>query len=203
MKPFPDVAAKWLRTTAPSLQSSRMSWVWIFLLATELLEGQREAESCIPPPGAKNWAKFQPASQSSTYPQWGTVYSVAESAVDGDRDGDWSHGSCSHTTLEKEPWWSVDLGTRYAITAVVVKNRQDCCSERIKGAKVHVGDSIANYGKCNPVCGIVTNGSTGSLSIICCHGHKGRYVSVIIPGRAEYLTLCELEVYGSKLEDQC
>ncbi|XP_031759904.1 pentraxin fusion protein-like [Xenopus tropicalis] len=30
---------------------------------------------------------------------------------------------------------------------------------------------------------------------------EGRYVSVVIPGRREYLTLCEVEVYGEKLAD--
>ncbi|XP_072855761.2 fucolectin-1 isoform X1 [Pogona vitticeps] len=152
---------------------------------------------------ARNWARGRPAAQSSTYPQWGTVYSRAESAVDGHRDGDWSHGSCSHTTREREPWWRVDLGARYAVTAVVVKNRQDCCSERIQGAQIHVGDSLANHGRCNSVCGTITNGSAGSLSIVCCERRKGRYVSVLIPGREESLTLCELEVYGSELRDEC
>uniref|UniRef100_A0A803T1F1 Fucolectin tachylectin-4 pentraxin-1 domain-containing protein n=1 Tax=Anolis carolinensis TaxID=28377 RepID=A0A803T1F1_ANOCA len=152
---------------------------------------------------AQNWARGRPAAQSSTFPQRGLVFSRAESAVDGDRDGDWHHGSCSHTTKEPGPWWSVDLGARLAVKAVVVKNRSDCCSERIKGARIHVGDYQDSYGKCGSVCGTVTNGSAGSLSIVCCDGLKGRYVSVTIPDRTEYLTFCELEVYGSRLRDEC
>ncbi|KAH0617338.1 hypothetical protein JD844_015390 [Phrynosoma platyrhinos] len=185
------------------LSFCRMALLWAWLLATELLEGLRDAQGCLPPPGAKNLARDHPATQSSTYPQWGIIYSKAESAVDGDRDGDWSHGSCSHTLEEMEPWWSVDLGARHTVTAVVVKNRQDCCSERIKGAQIHVGDYEDHYGKCSSLCGTVTNTSAGSLSILCCDGLKGRYVSLVIPGRTEYLTLCELEVYGSRLRDEC
>ncbi|XP_029141723.1 fucolectin-5-like [Protobothrops mucrosquamatus] len=152
---------------------------------------------------ARNWARGQPATQSSTYPQWGTVYSHAGSAVDGNRDGDWRHGSCSHTLAEEEPWWSLDLGASYAISAVVVKNRQECCSGRLKGAQIRVGECGVNHGKCNPICGTISNGSAGSLSVICCGGLRGRYVTVVIPGRAEYLTLCELEVYGSQVEKGC
>ncbi|KAL7990235.1 hypothetical protein Chor_010589 [Crotalus horridus] len=144
-----------------------------------------------------------PATQSSTYPQWGTVYSRAGSAVDGNRDGDWRHGSCSHTLAEEEPWWSVDLGASYAISAVVVKNRQECCSRRLKGAQIRVGECGVSHGKCNPICGTISNGSAGSLSIICCGGLRGRYVTVVIPGRTEYLTLCDLEVYGSQVEKGC
>ncbi|XP_032078248.1 fucolectin-1-like [Thamnophis elegans] len=154
-------------------------------------------------PSARNWARGQPATQSSTYPQWGTVYSRAGSAVDGNRDGDWRHGSCSHTLEEEEPWWSLDLGASYAISAVVVKNRQECCSGRLQGAQIHVGDCGAHHGKRNPICGSISNGSAGSLSIVCCDGRRGRYVTVVIPGRAEFLTLCELEVYGSRVGEGC
>ncbi|XP_025031055.1 uncharacterized protein LOC103053962 [Python bivittatus] len=181
----------------------RMPGLWSLLLTMGLLEGPRGAQSCVPPPGARNWARGRPAAQSSTYPQWGDVYSLAGSAVDGNRDGDWRHGSCSHTMAEEEPWWSLDLGAPYTIAAVVVKNRQECCSERIKGAQIRVGDCGVQHGKHNPVCGTITNGSAGSLSIVCCDGLQGRYVTVIIPGRAEYLTLCELEVYGSRVGKGC
>lgn len=29
-----------------------------------------------------------------------------------------------------------------------------------------------------------------------CNGMEGRYVNIVIPGRKEYLTLCEVEVHG-------
>ncbi|KAM6458511.1 uncharacterized protein PHA67_016083 isoform 2-T2 [Liasis olivaceus] len=134
-----------------SLSVQRMPGLWSLLLTVGLLEGLRGAQSCVPPPGARNWARGRPAAQSSTYPQWGDVYSLAGSAVDGNRDGDWRHGSCSHTTAEEEPWWSLDLGAPYAIAAVVVKNRQECCSERIEGAQIRVGDCGAQHGKHNPI----------------------------------------------------
>ena len=30
----------------------------------------------------------------------------------------------------------------------------------------------------------------------------GRYVNIVIPGRREHLTLCEVEVYGVSTEEQ-
>lgn len=34
----------------------------------------------------------------------------------------------------------------------------------------------------------------GSTTTVCCNGLPGRYVSVIIPGREDFLVLCEVEV---------
>ncbi|XP_040399697.1 fucolectin-1-like [Cygnus olor] len=125
---------------------------------------------------------------------------AAANAVDGNRDSNWRHGSCSHTRREHEPWWAVDLGGRHAVAAVLVKNRQDCCWQRLRGAQVHVGDAPAEHGRDNPICGIIADASPGSLSTVCCRGLRGRYVSVLIPGREEQLALCEVEVYGTFLE---
>ncbi|XP_040442624.1 LOW QUALITY PROTEIN: uncharacterized protein LOC121084782 [Falco naumanni] len=140
---------------------------------------------------ALNVAREQQATQSSTSNGSG----FASKAVDGNRDGVWHHGSCSHTRREREPWWSVDLGRRHAVAAVVVKNRQDCCWQRLRGAQVHVGDAPADRGRDNPICGIITDAGPGSLSTICCQGLQGRYVTVTIPGREGQLVLCEVEVY--------
>lgn len=36
----------------------------------------------------------------------------------------------------------------------------------------------------------------GKTKTFQCNGMVGRYVNIVIPGRREYLTLCEVEVYG-------
>lgn len=33
-----------------------------------------------------------------------------------------------------------------------------------------------------------------------CNGMVGQYVTIVIPGRIEYLILCEVEVYGLPLD---
>ncbi|XP_009466921.1 PREDICTED: uncharacterized protein LOC104015857 [Nipponia nippon] len=155
-----------------------------------LCEVEVTAQSCLPPPGAQNLALRRPAAQSSTAGQAGS----AINAVDGNRDGNWRHGSCSQTEREPSPWWTVDLGRRRAVAAVVVRNRLDCCWHQLKGARVHVGDSLAGHGTDNPVCGTITDTGPGSTSTVCCRGLRGRYVTIAVPGREERLSLCEVEV---------
>ena len=91
-------------------------------------------------PPAQNLALRRPVMQSS----------AAGNAIDA-VDGNWQHGSCSQTEKELEPWWMVDLGWSRAVAAVVVRNRLDCCWHQLKGARVHVGDSLAGHGTNNPV----------------------------------------------------
>ncbi|KAE8599863.1 hypothetical protein XENTR_v10017368 [Xenopus tropicalis] len=100
-------------------------------------------------------------------------------------------GSCSHTGKDNPAWWRLDLKKRYKVGRVVIVNRKDCCSERLLGAEVRVGDSADNN---NPVCGTVTNVSKETI-VVSCEEREGQYVSVVIPGREETLQLCEVKVY--------
>ncbi|XP_033012060.1 fucolectin-like [Lacerta agilis] len=150
---------------------------------------------------ALNLARGRPACQSSTYLH--PRDPSAGKAVDGNSDGVFFHGSCTHTNSEDGPWWYVDLGEQYYISSVVVKNRLDCCGSRLLGAQIRVGDSVADHGQSNPLyCGKITDYGRGSISTFHCQGMKGRYVSVNHPGEPAILTLCEVEVYGTKLEDE-
>ncbi|XP_053101163.1 fucolectin-like [Hemicordylus capensis] len=123
--------------------------VWPLLLVLAVLGGSGEAQSCRRCFKGKgsNLAKGLPAFQSSDYVH--KISGVAGKAVDGNCAGDWFRATCTHTNLDMEPWWYVDLGGDYAISTVVVKNREDCCSERLQGAQIHVGYTIADHGKHN------------------------------------------------------
>ncbi|CAI5778803.1 Hypothetical predicted protein [Podarcis lilfordi] len=183
----------------------KMLLVWTLLLPLVLLARRGEAQSSEPdlesttvaPP--RNLARGRPACQSSTSPH--PRDPSAGKAVDGNSDGVFNHASCTHTHQEYGPWWHVELDDRYAISSVVVKNRADCCSERLLGAQIRVGDHVIDHGKFNPLCGTINDYGPGSISTISCQGMKGRYVSVNHSGLA-ILTLCEVEVYGTKLEDE-
>ncbi|XP_009992038.1 PREDICTED: uncharacterized protein LOC104385299, partial [Chaetura pelagica] len=154
-----------------------------------LCEVEVALQGCFPLPGAPNAALGRAVAQSSTLDS----SSLAANAVDGNDDPDWGHGSCSHTGKELEPWWRVDLGGRHAVYAVTVTTSSDCCWKSLLGAQVHVGDSLADHGKRNPVCGAILDTGPGSTTTICCNGLPGRYVSILIPGREEFLTLCEVQ----------
>ena len=49
-------------------------------------------------------------------------------------------------------------------------------------------------------CAVISSIPAGFSETFECYGMEGRYVTVVIPGRADYLILCEVEVYGSPLD---
>jgi len=65
---------------------------------------------------------------------------VPERGIDGNSSGTWGHGSITHTagTADPDPWWMVDLGDLYAVDEVVMHNRTDCCSGRLRDITVEV-----------------------------------------------------------------
>uniref|UniRef100_A0A6I8QQG6 II-FBPL precursor n=1 Tax=Xenopus tropicalis TaxID=8364 RepID=A0A6I8QQG6_XENTR len=131
-------------------------------------------------------------SQSSVYPL--NPPPNAQTAVDGNKETNYYVHPCAHTNKDFAPWWQLDLKKSIKIWTVVITTRRDCCSERLLGAEIRVGDSADNK---NPVCDTIKVGSQGTITL-CCEGLEGRYVSVVIPGREENLSLCEVEVYGQE-----
>nr|XP_014344319.1 PREDICTED: uncharacterized protein LOC102353115 [Latimeria chalumnae] len=128
---------------------------------------------------------------------------VPEHAIDGNKNSVYGSLSCIHTRFEMGPWWRVDLQQPYRIFAVAITNRGDCCWERLRGAELHIGNSLEKNGTLNPRCASISIVERGSTDSFCCNGMVGRYVTIAIPTRVEYLTLCEVEVYGIPDVNQC
>ncbi|XP_041090150.1 fucolectin-like [Polyodon spathula] len=112
----------------------------------------------------------------------------------GNHDSIYNKMSCTHTNADSTSWWRVNLKDTYEISTVIITNRADCCHERLQGAEIRIGDST-DVSK-NDICGTITSTAPGSVHTICCNGLKGRYVNVVLPGKSQYLTLCEVEVFG-------
>uniref|UniRef100_A0A8C6TL17 Fucolectin tachylectin-4 pentraxin-1 domain-containing protein n=1 Tax=Neogobius melanostomus TaxID=47308 RepID=A0A8C6TL17_9GOBI len=145
----------------------------------------------------KNMARAGVATQIDTYDELG----AASNAIDGNRDSIYSHKSCTHTLTTSDPWWRVDLRYEHAITSIVVKNRGDCCAQRLDGAEIRVGNSLANNGNDNPVAITISHIPLGlSKTFKFTKPVEGRYVNVFLPGTDKYLTLCEVEVYGDDVD---
>ncbi|XP_038552470.1 uncharacterized protein LOC119886057 isoform X3 [Micropterus salmoides] len=142
-------------------------------------------------PSDTNIAKGGKATQSSLYEN-----AVPERAVDGNRASNWPEGSCTHTQKDQNPWWSLDLLKTYKINTVTITNRKDCCPERLNGAEIRIGNSLTDNGNANPRCAVISSIAAGASQTFVCNGMEGRYVNIVIPGRQEYLTLCEVEVTG-------
>uniref|UniRef100_A0A673GWT6 Fucolectin tachylectin-4 pentraxin-1 domain-containing protein n=1 Tax=Sinocyclocheilus rhinocerous TaxID=307959 RepID=A0A673GWT6_9TELE len=143
---------------------------------------------------AGNLALGGKAVQSSTYSDLG----AAQNAVDGNRQSSYALGSCSVTNGDMNPWWRVDLLDVYRVTRVSITNRGDCCEKRIEGIQIRIGNSLENNGNNNELAAIVGPIPLGNTKIFEFKHVKGRYVNLIVPGRNEYLTLCEVEVYSGK-----
>ncbi|XP_044148075.1 fucolectin-like isoform X1 [Bufo gargarizans] len=130
---------------------------------------------------------------------------IAINAIDGNQDPNFNHGSCIHTQHELSPWWRVDLIKSYRISHITITNRGDCCGERLNGAEILVGDSLANNGNNNPRCAVVTTIPTGGSQTFLCNDMVGRYVNVNLTGKETYLQLCEVQVFGAEVlkENSC
>uniref|UniRef100_A0A667XY22 Si:ch211-215k15.4 n=1 Tax=Myripristis murdjan TaxID=586833 RepID=A0A667XY22_9TELE len=134
------------------------------------------------------------ATQSSVYP-----LGIPMNAIDGNRDTNYDRGSCSVTQDNFSPWWRLDLLKTHKVDSVSITNR-DLVPERINGVEIRIGNSLDNNGNNNPRCAVVSHIAAGLTETFQCDGMEGRYVNLIIPGRKELLTLCEVEVYGHSLD---
>ncbi|XP_036395444.1 uncharacterized protein LOC118785025 [Megalops cyprinoides] len=145
----------------------------------------------------ENAACGKKATQSTQWDELGD----ANNAIDRDWNSNYTSGSCSHTKAETDPWWRVDLLKPHNVTSVAVTNREDCCSERINGAEIRIGNSLKNNGNDNPVCAVIPYIPAGQTRTYQCHGIEGRYINIILPGREKFLTLCEVEIYSTAIDD--
>ncbi|XP_076592863.1 uncharacterized protein LOC143324359 [Chaetodon auriga] len=145
-------------------------------------------------PTGENLALQGKATQSSLF-----KHGIAYNAIDGNHGSKWEDGSCSHTNNEIGPWWRLDLRKTHKVFSVKVTNT-DANPERLNEAEIRIGDSLDHNGNNNPRCAVITSIPAGAAADFQCHGMDGRYVNIVIPGNEEFLTLCEVEVYGSSLD---
>ncbi|XP_003450306.1 fucolectin-4 [Oreochromis niloticus] len=146
-------------------------------------------------PTGENLALQGKATQSSVQ----TLGYNAYNAIDGNRNSKLEKGSCAQTNYDVSPWWRLDLCKTHKVFSVKIVN-SDSDPERLNGAEIRIGDSLDNNGNSNPRCAVITSIPAGGIQEFQCNGMDGRYVNVVIPRREEYLSLCEVEVYGSVLD---
>lgn len=136
-----------------------------------------------------------------------TAYSLDSSlAVDGRL---WTKFGCTHTGYSDKksdertnnPWWAVDLGASRKLTRIVIRNRGDCCGDRLSNFEIRVGDSRPHgdgsfdASTQNPICKSGLSIPTGKTGEFGCN-LRGHYVTIRIPGDEKILTLCEVQVYA-------
>jgi RHS repeat-associated protein len=142
-----------------------------------------------------NLALNRPAMQSST-----GYDAIAQRGVDGNPDGDFWHYSVTHTNVENQPWWQVDLQSVSALQYLSVWNRTDCCGEALSNFYVFVSDNpftATDVTSTQNQPGVSTyyitgQGDTPSLIMV---NRTGRYVRVQL-GNNERLSVAEVQVFG-------
>ncbi|XP_034001580.1 fucolectin-like [Trematomus bernacchii] len=135
------------------------------------------------------------ATQSSVYGSHD-----AYKAIDGNRASKWAKGSCTHTDNELNPWWRLALPKTHKVFSVKITNRYQF-PQRLNGAEIRIGDSLGNNGADNPRFAVIASIPSGhTVEFKVPNGMDGRYVYIGVPGRHEWLTLCEVEVFGSALD---
>ena len=122
----------------------------------------------------------------------------AQFAVDGN-----TAGIVSHTNLETQPWWQLDLGATYQLSRINVWNRADCCAERLSNFYVFVSDQPFTSTNLSTTLGqpgvsaYYIAGQAGTPSAFQ-PGRTGRYLRVQLTG-TNYLSLAEFEVFGNQV----
>jgi hypothetical protein len=184
-------------TTITVVGGTQGRYVRVQLTGTDYLSLAEVQVFGTPATSGMNVAVGKAATQSSTLSGAGPG-----AAVDGILDGNFFDGSVTHTNLETNAWWQVDLGASTAIGSIVVWNRTDCCSTRLNDYWVFVSDTPflptdtpftlqSRPGTFNSHQTTVPSPST-TIQIV---GAQGRYVRVQLTG-TNYLSLAEVQVIG-------
>lgn len=85
-------------------------------------------------------------------------------------------------------WWSGDLGSEKWVGLVMTFNRRNAAVERLTDYEVRVGNDPHPYN--NTACpGLHTDSKAVPCNLV------GRYVGIVLVGRAEYLHMAEVEAY--------
>lgn len=160
-----------------------------------IMNNQEQTTRCA----VSNLALKKPANQSSTHASTFGDVTSAKFAVDGNNGTDFAVDKCATTEGgDTNPWWLVDLNAVYFIKSVRIFNRgMDIggidVSDRLRDVIVTVGLTKSDV---NTPCGFFAGpGTLSQLVVIDCPTlQKGRFVK--ISKTTEYLTLCEVEVFG-------
>jgi len=153
---------------------------------------------------AINLALEKETTQSSM--GWG---GLSSRAVDGVTNGNYPDGSVAHTQHDKDPWWQVDLGadkalgTTFDIERIILHNRTDCCEWRLSEAYVFVSnrnmtkESLDEL-KADESVWKFQIGQTTAENISIEVGQPGRFIKIQKEGEREFLSLAEVQVFGSQ-----
>ena len=117
-------------------------------------------------------------------------------AVDGNTDGSFWDNSVTHTNLEDQPYWQVDLGESQYVDTLELWNRTDCCADRLNNFFVFYKDTpfiARNASDLLNEDGVTFQAQflAQTNPVVMKPQRRGRYVRVQLGGQG-YLSLAEV-----------
>ncbi len=160
-----------------------------YLVGRETTQTQRDVARQGSIPGRRNVALDCVAIQSSSF-EGGEP--TPSGAVNGVRNGRFGF----HTSLELDPWWMVDLGSRTVLSDIVVFNRLDNdCSGRAASLCISLSNDGVSWDELYMHDGSTFGGVDGKPLVVTCDRAVARFVRLVL-NDYQYLHLDEVEVYG-------
>ena len=104
------------------------------------------AEVVIRDSNGVNVATLGTATQSTT--RIGSGGNIASKAIDGDTNGNWNHGSVTHTAPNERnatAWWQVELPEEIDIASIEIFNRTDGGQSRLGNSRILVLDANGEF----------------------------------------------------------
>ena len=143
-----------------------------------------------------NIALGKSAKQIGTYSDNLAQYG-ARNAVDG------NIGTISHTSDPVSgvaSWWQVDLGDSFAITSIVIINRQDCCQDRLTDFYIRlVGTDGITIVDEKHITEAVSSDNIGTTYDNWEDNRLAQYIRIVMPYRdspERYIHMAEVQVFG-------
>ena len=171
-----------------SARGSFLALLWMMVLAPPAVAAPDRVASS----DGVNLARAARVRQSSV--GWG---GEAERAVDGQVDGDYRHGSVSHTLPRRGSWLELDLGEAVVVARVVVHNRTDCCGENLDGVRVELSLDPCDAGERRVVgAEVLPVGGLPRMALVFGPPRRARYVCLRQDTHAP-LSVAEVEVMGA------
>ncbi len=116
----------------------------------------------------------------------------AAGGCDGIIDGKWGF----HTSLERDPWWQVDLGSVQSVDRIVLYNRCDRLMGRASRIRVLLSEDGQTYDLAYEHDGTVFLGFPDKKPLVVdMQTRRARYVRLCLPGQT-YFHLDEVQVFA-------
>ncbi|MGJ8650175.1 MAG: discoidin domain-containing protein [Opitutaceae bacterium] len=139
----------------------------------------------------RTWSVLTNLAFEGTATQSSDAYdTIASLATDQNTSGDFANGSVTHTNVEAQPWWRIDLEGTYDISEIKIWNRTGSNQARLSDFDVTILDQNEQQVWTN----YQANYPDPSISLL--PDALGRYVVIQLRG-TDPLSLAEVEIFGT------